>query len=89
MATRRVRVSFSQHLFIYFLNVYLFLRQSKTEHERGRARERGRHRIRSRLQAAVSTEPDMTFSQLLNTWQRHTQLNLKNRSWVCKIKSKS
>ena len=25
---------------------------------RGRVTERGRHRIRSRLQAAVSTEPD-------------------------------
>ena len=34
-----------------FLNVYLFLRQRETKHERGRVRERGRHRIRSRLQA--------------------------------------
>ena len=36
---------------IFFFNVYLFLRQRETEHERGRARERGRHRIWSRLQA--------------------------------------
>ena len=36
---------------LFFFNVYLFLRQRETEHERGRVRERGRHRIRSRLQA--------------------------------------
>ena len=27
-------------IFIYFFNVYLFLRQRETEHERGRVRER-------------------------------------------------
>ena len=37
--------------FVYFFNVYLFLRHRETEHEQGRGRERGRHRIRSRLQA--------------------------------------
>ena len=30
-----------------FLNVYLFLRETDTEHEQGRGRERGRHRIRA------------------------------------------
>ena len=35
----------------FFLNVYLFLGQRETEHERARGRERGRHRIRNRLQA--------------------------------------
>ena len=37
-------------------NIYLFLRQRKTEHERGRGRERGRHRIGNRLQA-LSHQP--------------------------------
>ena len=36
---------------LFCFNVYLFLRQRETEHERGRGRERGRHRIGSRLQA--------------------------------------
>ena len=35
----------------FFFNIYLFLGQRKTEHERGRGRERGRHRIGNRLQA--------------------------------------
>ena len=35
----------------FFFNVYLFLGQRETEHERGRGRERGRHRIGNRLQA--------------------------------------
>ena len=35
----------------FFFNVYLFLRQRETGHERGRGRERGRHRIGNRLQA--------------------------------------
>ena len=35
---------------VFFFNVYLFLRQRETEHERGRVRERGRHRLWSRLQ---------------------------------------
>ena len=44
---------------IFFFNVYLFLGQRETEHERGRGRERGRHRIGSRLQLwAISPEPD-------------------------------
>ena len=50
---------FSNVYFIYFLffsNVYLFLGQRETEHERGRGRERGRHRIRNRLQA-LSHQP--------------------------------
>ena len=43
-------------IFIYlfkkiFFNIYSFLRQGETEHERGRVRERGRHRIGNRLQA--------------------------------------
>ena len=29
----------------FFFNIYLFLRQRETEHERGRVRESGRHRI--------------------------------------------
>ena len=37
-------------------NVYLFLGQRETEHERGRGRERGRHRIRNRIQA-LSHQP--------------------------------
>ena len=40
----------------FFSNVYLFLRQRETEHERGRSRERGRHRIGNRLQA-LSHQP--------------------------------
>ena len=44
------------YLFIYFPNVYLFLGQRETEHERGRGRERGRHRIGNRLQA-LSHQP--------------------------------
>ena len=40
-------------------NVYLFLGQRETEHERGRGRERGRHRIGNRLQAlSHRPEPD-------------------------------
>ena len=35
----------------FFFNVYLFLGQRETEHERGWGRERGRHRIGNRLQA--------------------------------------
>ena len=46
---------------LFFFNVYLFLRERRsereTECERGRGREQGRHRIQSRLQAS-STEPD-------------------------------
>ena len=41
----------------FFFNVYLFLGQRETEHERGWGRERGRHRIGNRLQA-ISPEPD-------------------------------
>ena len=41
---------------IFFSNVYLFLGQRDTEHERGRGRERGRHRIGNRLQA-LSHQP--------------------------------
>ena len=40
----------------FFFNVYLFLGQRETEHERGRGRERGRHRIGNRLQA-LSHQP--------------------------------
>ena len=40
----------------FFFNVYLFLGQRETVHERGRGRERGRHRIRNRLQA-LSHQP--------------------------------
>ena len=41
------------------LNIYLFLGQRETEHERGRGRERGRHRIGNRLQAlSHQPEPD-------------------------------
>ena len=44
--------SYHNFFLIFFFNIfYLFLGQSKTEHERGRGRERGRHRIGSRLQA--------------------------------------
>ena len=42
--------------FNFFLNVYLFLGQRETEHERGRGRERGRHRMGNRLQA-LSHQP--------------------------------
>ena len=41
---------------IFFFNVYFFLGQRETEHERGRGRERGRHRIGNRLQA-LSHQP--------------------------------
>ena len=41
---------------IFFFNVYLFLGQRETEHERARGRERGRHRIGNRLQA-LSQQP--------------------------------
>ena len=40
----------------FFFNVYLFLGQRETEHERGRGRERGSHRIGNRLQA-LSHQP--------------------------------
>ena len=40
----------------FFFNVYLFLGQRETEHERGRGRERGRHRIGNRLQV-LSHQP--------------------------------
>ena len=40
----------------FFFNVYLFLGQRETEHERGRCRERRRHRIGNRLQA-LSHQP--------------------------------
>ena len=42
--------------FLIFFNVYLFLGQRETEHERGRGRERRRHRIGNRLQA-LSHQP--------------------------------
>ena len=42
--------------FNFCFNVYLFLGQRETEHERGRVRERGRHRIGNRLQA-LSHQP--------------------------------
>ena len=61
----------------FILNVYLFWRETKCKH--GRGRERGRHRIRSRLQAlscqhrarhgARTHEPwdhDLSRSQTLN-----------------------
>ena len=41
---------------VEFFNIYLFLGQRETEHERGRGRERGRHRIGNRLQA-LSRQP--------------------------------
>ena len=41
---------------IFFFNIYLFLGQRETEHERGKGRERGRHRIGNRLQA-LSHQP--------------------------------
>ena len=40
----------------FFFNVYLFLGQRETEHERGRGRERGGDRIGNRLQA-LSHQP--------------------------------
>ena len=40
----------------FFSNVYLFLGQRETEHERGKGRERGRHRIGNGLQA-LSHQP--------------------------------
>ena len=43
-------------ILFFFFNVYLFLGQRETEHERARGRERGRHRIRNRLQA-LSHQP--------------------------------
>ena len=47
-----VSFSKSQRCFnIFFFNVYLFVGQRETEHERGWGRERGRHRIGNRLQA--------------------------------------
>ena len=56
------KVSLISKLFIlffffnFFFNVYSFLGQRETEHERGRGREKGRHRIRNRLQA-LSHQP--------------------------------
>ena len=40
----------------FFFNIYLFLGQRETQHERGRGRERGRHRYGNRLQA-LSHQP--------------------------------
>ena len=46
-----IKTSFSFLKKNFFFNVYLFLGQRETEHERGRGRERGRHRMGNRLQA--------------------------------------
>ena len=37
--------------FLFFVNIYLFLRERETECEQGRGTERGRHSIRSRFHA--------------------------------------
>ena len=41
--------------FFFFPNVYLFLGQRETEHERGRGRERGRHRIGDRKSTRLNS----------------------------------
>ena len=51
----------SSVFFLFFFNVYLFLRQRETEHEWGRVREREgdtESKTGSRL-CTVSTEPDV------------------------------
>ena len=59
---------FKQH-FSFFLNVYLFIFESKRESKRegaqarGRERERERERIPSRL-SIVSTEPDVGLEHM-------------------------
>ena len=64
------------YLFIYlfkknfFFNVYLFLGQRETEHERGRGRERGRHRIGNRLQA-LSHKPRARHGARIHRPQDH------------------
>ena len=51
MAVDFTYMPFLFFFFNSFFNVYLFLGQRETEHERGRGRERGSHRIGNRLQA--------------------------------------
>ena len=45
---------------LFFFNVYLFLRQRETEHERGRVRDRETQNLKQApgSKLSVSTEPD-------------------------------
>ena len=55
--TSATAISYSTHLQRQGnFNVYLFLKERKTEDEQGRGIERGRHRIRRRLQALSCQE---------------------------------
>ena len=56
--------------FLIFFNVYLFLRQRETEHERGRVRERGRHRTWNRLQALSSQHRAQCGARTHIPWDR-------------------
>ena len=73
------------HLLVFsnFFNVYLFLRETETEHKQERGRNRGRHRIQSRLHALSCQhrarcgagthklwDHDLSWSQMLN-WLSH------------------
>ena len=54
--------------FVNFLNVYLFLKERETEHDRGRGRERGRHRIRNRLQPSAQSLTWGSNSRTARSW---------------------
>ena len=83
-----------QPLLKNFFNVYLFLRETETEHKWGRARERGRRRIWSTLQAlsyqliagARTHKPqdrDLSRSWTLTDWA--TQAPLDPRPLICRL----
>ena len=55
--------------FFFFFNVYLFLRQRETEHERGRS-ERGWHRIWNRLQALSCQHKAQRGARTHGPWDR-------------------
>ena len=56
---KRIMTIFTRVIFkTFFFNVYLFLRQRETEHERGRLREGDTECEASSRLRAVSTEPD-------------------------------
>ena len=61
----------------FFFNVYLFLRQRETEHERGRVRERGRHRIWNRLQALSGQHRARRGARTHRPWDHDL-----SRSWL-------
>ena len=64
-----LRYSYAGCVCIFF-NVYLFLRETGTEHEWGRGRERGRHRIWSRLPARSCQDRAQRGARTHRPWDR-------------------